>query len=131
MARDLDVNDIASMISSGDVISIGVDSIKYGANIIYNLSVIVRTSHNGISTIWTKDIEESIVDDTYRDMRELNLLSELYKELYEHIKSHKVNFSLKIHKNWFNRFKYEKRNNKLQINFCPCGSVVEQLISNQ
>lgn len=122
MARDLDINDIALTICSGDTISIGVDSIKRDASIIYNISVIARTSGNKICTIWTKDIKDYITDDTYRDMKEINLLSQVYQDLYTHIKNHEINFSLKIHKNWFNRFKYEERNSNLKIGFCPCSS---------
>lgn len=122
MAHDLDVAHIASKLYPNDTVSIGVDSVKKENKIIYNISVIVRSSGNKACIIWTKDIEDFIIDNTYRDMKELNLLSNMYHELYPYIKEHEVNFSAKIHKNWFSRFKYEERNNKLKISFCPCSS---------
>jgi hypothetical protein len=115
MAHELDIEHIASKVSAGDLVSIGVDSISDGDKIVYNLSVVVRVQKDRVSLIWTKDIEDDITDDLYRDMYELNLLSSLYKDLYYCIKQNEVSFSVKIHKHWFNRFKYESRNTKLKI----------------
>lgn len=115
MAHELDIKHIATTISSGDTVSIGVDSIIIDNTVIYNLSVIIRVSGNKVSLIWTKDITDDNTDDLYRDMYELNLLSSLYKDLHYCIKDYSVSFSVKIHKNWFNRYKYEQRNNKLKI----------------
>ena len=63
MAHDLDINHICSKVSSGDIVSIGVDSIREQDKIIYNLSVIVRVQGSKASLIWTKDIEDNITDD--------------------------------------------------------------------
>jgi hypothetical protein len=115
MAHELDIEHIASRISDGDSISLGVDSIIVDNKVVYNLSVVVRVQKTKVALIWTKDIEDDITDELYRDMYELNLLSSLYKNLYYCIKQNDVSFSVKIHKNWFNRFKYEPRNTKLKI----------------
>ena len=115
MAHDLVLDHIASKVSAGDSVSIGVDSIVVGDKVIYNLSVVVRVQKTRVSLIWTKDIEDDNTDDLYRDMYELNLLSSLYRDLYYCIKDNDVSFSVKIHKKWFNRFKYETRNTKLKI----------------
>jgi hypothetical protein len=115
MAHDLNLNHIAEKISVGDTLSIGVDSVKNGNVIVYNLSVVLRVNGNKAALIWTKDIEDTNLDDLYRDINELNLLTSLYKELYDTIKNNEIKLSVKIHKNWFNRFKYEQRNYKLKI----------------
>lgn len=115
MAHELDLNHICSKVSSGDTVSIGVDSIRVQDKIVYNLSVIVRVQGSKAALIWTTDIEDSITNDLYRDMYELNLLSSLYKDLYDAIKTNETSFSVKIHKHWFNRHKYEERTNKLII----------------
>jgi hypothetical protein len=115
MAHELNIEHIASKVSPNDVISIGVDSIRVDNKVIYNLSVVLSIEGKKASLIWTKDIEDDIVDDLYRDMNELNLLSSLYKDLYQYIKNNKVDFSIKIHKEWFNRYKYEQRETKLKI----------------
>ena len=115
MAHELDIEHIASRVSSGDTVSIGVDSILRDDKIVYNLSVVVRVQKNKVALIWTTDIEDDITDDLYRDMYELNLLSSLYRDLYYCIKDNDISFSVKIHKKWFNRFKYEPRNNRLKI----------------
>lgn len=115
MAHELDIDHIASKVSSCDTVSIGVDSIVVDDKTVYNLSVVVRIYPNKVSLIWTKDIEDDITDDSYRDMYELNLLTSLYKDLYPYIKDNDVSFSVNIHKHWFNRFKYEPRNNRIKI----------------
>lgn len=115
MAHDLDINHICSKVSDGDTVSIGVDSVKIEDKIVYNLSVVIRVQGSKASLIWTKDIEDNITDDLYRDMYELNLMSSLYKDLYACIKTNEINFSVKIHKHWFNRYKYEIRTNKLKV----------------